>query len=210
MFLVNEKPVDIASLQQAGLIASDPSYITEQLASNVWVYGDTGAVHSYDATFKKGALLSSEKALSTRAADVIADKYNVGMFSYAASAPSVSPLASKFINALRWTAVSSHLGQENAFGNVTMQFSGDIIPEAKEDFVPELSDYPPDTKVAYVEIANLINLFGIDQEQFTTVASLFFNQFGGGSYSALLSNDDYAKLYKGFSSHLAITIAPST
>jgi hypothetical protein len=42
----------------------------------------------------------------------------------------------------------------------------------------------------------LIELFGIDQTQFTTIAALAFNQLGGGAYSAILSNDDYAKLYE--------------
>jgi len=77
-----------------------------------------------------------------------------------------------------------------------MQFSGDIVPTPTEKFTPQLFDYTTSGVVAYIEIANLIELFGIDQTQFTTIAALAFNQLGGGAYSAMLSNDDYSKLYE--------------
>ncbi len=91
-----------------------------------------------------------------------------------------------------------------------MQFSGDIVPTPTESFTPQLFDYTTSGAVAYIEIANLIELFGIDQTQFTTIAALAFNQLGGGAYSAILSNDDYAKLYEGFNNHFALTVAPSS
>ncbi len=210
MFFVNEQPVDITSLQEQGLIVADPTYVTKQLAGNVWIYGDATAVNEYVSITKKGAFLSSEKAFSTWATEVITDQYNVGMFAYAVTPTQVNPLANKFVQALRRTAVSSHLGKENAFGNVIMQFSWDIVPSPTEDFTPQLFDYTTSGAVAYIEIANLIELFGIDQTQFTTLAALAFNQLGGGAYSAILSNDDYTKLYEWFNNHFALTVAPSS
>ncbi len=109
MFLVNETPVDIAALQEEGLIVADPSYITKQLASNVRVYGDAVAVNEYVTATRKGAFLASEKAFSDWSTEVITDQYNVGMFAYAVTPTQVNPLANKFVQALRWTAVSSHL-----------------------------------------------------------------------------------------------------
>jgi len=115
MFLVNEIPVDIASLQEQGLIVADPTYITKQLAGNVWIYGDAVAVNDYLSTTKKGTFLASEKAFSAWATEVVTAQYNVGMFAYAVTPAQVNPLANKFVQALRRTAVSSHLGKEDAF-----------------------------------------------------------------------------------------------
>jgi len=66
-------------------------------------------VNEYVSTTKKGAFLSSEKAFSDWATDVVTDQYNVGMFAYAVQPTQVNPLANKFVQALHRTAVSSHL-----------------------------------------------------------------------------------------------------
>lgn len=209
MFLVSDQPVDIAWLQQAWVIAADPTYTTQKLASNVWLYGDADAIRAYENQSDIGTI-ESLPWFRERADEVRTSKYNVGMFSFAQLAWPVSPLAAQFAQALRRTSVASHLWEERAFGEVVMQFTPDVVPTPTQAFVPKLFEHMPSQAVAYLEFASLIDLFGIDQQQFATVASLFFGQLGGGAYGALLSSDDYAALYDGLNDHFAISVVPTT
>ncbi len=209
MFLVNDAPIDIKALQDAGVIVADPSYVTTQLGTNVWLYWDAVSVNAYEAEQKKWAILS-EKWFGDWVTQMRSNQYNVGMFSYAQVTPTTPSLAAQLAQSLRWTTVASHLWKENAFGQVIMQFSGDVIPEPTEAFTPKFYSTSSSGAVAYFELTNILDLFGIDQEQFTALAPLLFSQKWWAAYSALLSNEDYIQLYDTLRDHIAISVEPTT
>lgn len=209
MYLVSDTPIDINVLQQQWVIVSDPSYRIEQLATNVWIYGEMNVVKDYMTSYEENEMLSMP-GFADWAERMYVWDYNIGMFSFAKTTWPISPITAQFAQWLRWTAVTSYLGGDKAYGEVVMQFTSDIVPPIQNPFIAQFADTSDSDALAFAELTNLIHLFGVGEEQFTLLASLFLKQMWGGVYSALLSSEDYSSLYAGLNSNVALELTPSS
>lgn len=194
--------IDISELQSLGLLANAEEYQAHQLTDNIWVYGSPTSLSWQDNTLYT---LQDNSYLQEFFQKFSAGGYNIGVVTYPSTEQHM--LMGQFTDKLLYTAVMTSLGATTT-GSLYLQFSDDVVANLQTDFIPQFAKYVDDDTILYLETTQLLSFLGIEREQFLSIVPVLLGKYGT-AYDALLTQDDYLRLYQTLNSNMGILLKTS-
>lgn len=193
--------------QQMGILATGDGVRYERIENNRYVYGDEASL-AYYHTQQSGSVLDTE--IGKEFIQTFTEKNaHIGFLSQPASLLEMQKnvRVQQFAQKLEWTFARSRLSAKEQQWEITLRFKESMVKAPLAPFVPKLADDVGENVGVYIEMHDLLWLFGVSETQVTSLLPLLVQQ-AGGVYANLLWPDDRATLASVARWNIWITFAP--
>lgn len=199
---------DISMLIDSAIVPVSEEFTSKQLADQLWIYGPASSLDYHQGWDGDDITMIPEVEGYL---DTFGDEWaNLGFFSRPVIySPEAGPMVQQFADKLEWTFAMSYVSIEEKWWRMILEFEEGVVPSPMADFTPILSTYASSDSLLYLEVNNLLWLAGVDEQQFLSLVPLLIGQ-QYPAVSAMLSSEDYARLYELLTDNIGIVLTPSS
>lgn len=208
LFLDVRDDFSFEKAKEMWILATGEDVAYERLGGSRYVYGDKLSLE-YLHDYTSGSALEDE--VGEDFIDAFVENHaHIGFLSqpWGLLQGQTNPFVQQFADKLQWTYARSRLGKDTQQAKIIFRFKEQMLKEPKTAFVPVLWKNVPEDVALYVELHDLLGLFGINETQVTWLLPLLAQQ-AGGDYAGVLGPNDRQSLANIAKWALSITVAPT-